>query len=165
MIKRNRIYATGKDHPMYKHGQCTGKISRLYVVWSHMIKRCEDPSDQAFKNYGERGISVCSDWHDPKSFFDWALTHNYSDNLTIDRKNNDGNYCPDNCHFVTMAENHKNRRKRENWGIYKTKFGRFQVSVGKRIDGKDHLFYGGNFKTIELALAKRNELELTLNSK
>lgn len=93
----------------YKHGACC-RNRRLYSVWSTMIHRCEDPKREKYKDYGKRGISVCEEWHDPNTFMDWAFENGYSDGLQIDRVNNDGNYCPDNCRWVTPKTNSRNRR-------------------------------------------------------
>ena len=93
----------------YKHGAYCRNM-RLYSVWSTMIHRCEDPKREKYKDYGKRGISVCKEWHDPNTFMDWAFENGYSDGLQLDRVNNDGNYCPDNCRWVTPKNNSRNRR-------------------------------------------------------
>ena len=75
-----------------------------------MICRCTKPSDDNFKWYGGRGISVCSDWalkYD--SFREWAISNGYSEKMTIDRINPDGNYSPDNCQWVDMITQANNR--------------------------------------------------------
>jgi len=153
-----RIYARGEDHAMYKHGQCINKVSRLYSVWTHMIERCEKETDHAYKNYGGRGISVCYEWHDPKIFFEWALNHGYEDSLTIDRIENDGNYIPENCQFITLRENTMKRPKKFMHGVYKTRAGNWAVFLSKRINGKNIFFRSGTYKCLGLALIKRNEL-------
>lgn len=85
-----------------------GHGTRIYVIWRRMIQRCEDVGDAAYPRYGERGIKVFPEWrHDFAAFRNWALSHGYADNLTIDRKNNDGDYEPDNCQWLTRSENAK----------------------------------------------------------
>ena len=75
--------------------------TRLYNIWDNMKQRCSNPNREDYKRYGERGIVVCSEWQKSFSVFcEWALTHGYDEHLTIDRKNNDGNYCPENCHWI-----------------------------------------------------------------
>lgn len=93
-----------------KHGgRKKGENERLYKVWWHMIERCYNKKDKDYKNYGKRGINVCREWLEYIPFRDWALLNGYDDNLTIDRENNDGNYEPSNCRFITYKENNRNR--------------------------------------------------------
>lgn len=87
--------------------------TRLYSIWHDMKNRCFYQKDKSFEDYGGRGITVCEEWKNSfESFRDWSLLNGYSDNLTIDRINNDGNYDPSNCRWVTMKEQCSNRRKR-----------------------------------------------------
>jgi hypothetical protein len=72
--------------------------------------RCENPKDKDYKNYGARGISVCTAWQEFLPFYEWAMANGYEDDLTIDRENNNGNYEPGNCRFVTKKVNGRNRR-------------------------------------------------------
>jgi len=83
----------------------------LYDVWDAMKQRCTNPNSLSFRYYGARGISVCDEWiNDPVAFIDWAKRNGYKMGLEIDRRNNDGNYCPENCRFVTRKENMNNKR-------------------------------------------------------
>lgn len=85
------------------------RISRVY--WN-MKTRCYNPSSNKYNAYGARGIKVCDEWKNSfKKFKEWALSNGYGDNLTIDRINNDGNYEPSNCRWVTNKQNTNNTRK------------------------------------------------------
>ena len=82
-----------------------GVKSRLYTIHTNMKQRCQNPKASFFDHYGGRGISVCDQWKDYDSFKRWALTAGYEHDLTIDRVDNNGNYEPTNCQWITMAEN------------------------------------------------------------
>lgn len=83
---------------------------RLDIIHSNMIQRCYNPSSTFYHRYGERGIKVCDEWrHSRRAFKEWAKANGYADNLTIDRIDNDGDYSPQNCRWVTMEVNCNNR--------------------------------------------------------
>lgn len=83
----------------------------LFTVWKGMINRCYVENHKGFKHYGGRGISICEEWlKSPSVFVNWGLSNGWKKHLQIDRENNDGNYCPSNCRFVTRAINLANRR-------------------------------------------------------
>lgn len=81
---------------------------RLRKIYHDMKRRCYDPSDSSYSFYGEKGIRVCSEWRqNPQFFNDWAIENGYNDNLTIDRISEDGDYTPENCHWISFSENAK----------------------------------------------------------
>lgn len=85
--------------------------SALHNVWRKMKQRCFSEKDQAFKYYGGRGITVCDEWKDNfENFYKCSMTNGYSDGLTLDRINVNGNYEPSNCRWVTMKVQQNNRR-------------------------------------------------------
>lgn len=90
-----------------KHGDAN---TRLYKIWIGMRKRCLNPKSYNYSNYGGRGIAVCDDWMSYENFRDWAVSNGYSDSLSLDRKNFDGDYSPDNCRWITTKEQNNNRR-------------------------------------------------------
>lgn len=83
---------------------------RLYIVWKTMMHRCYNEKRAKFKDYGNRGITVCEEWHNPNNFLDWAENSGYQIGLQIDRIDNNGDYCPSNCKWSTPKQNSRNRR-------------------------------------------------------
>ena len=83
---------------------------RLYRIWMGMRQRCNNPNAEKYPIYGERGIKVCLEWNNSyPAFKEWALNNGYAENLTLDRIDNDGDYCPQNCRWLNNKDqcNHK----------------------------------------------------------
>lgn len=92
-----------------KHG---GVGTLLYQVWCGMKQRCFYPKHVSYACYGGRGINICSEWIDDFAVFrDWAESHGYQKGLLLDRENNDGDYTPQNCQWVTAFCSSINQRR------------------------------------------------------
>lgn len=87
----------------------------LYKIYSGMKERCINPKHVRYARYGGRGITICEEWlHDPIAFIKWGHEHGYQQGLTLDRIDNDGPYCPDNCRFVDWTIQQNNRSSNHN---------------------------------------------------
>ena len=107
-LQKEHAAKTAKDRAT--HGL---RNHRLYPVWKAMLQRCESANCKGYENYGGRGISVCERWHDVRLFIE-DMWGSYKEGLAIDRINNDGNYCPENCAWRTPKENNNNKRQYKN---------------------------------------------------
>lgn len=136
---------------------------RIYKIWQGLRQRCNNPNDKSYKAYGGRGIKVCEEWDkDSAAFVRWALENGYADNLSIDRIDVDGDYCPENCHWATPTEQSRNKRvqKSSKTGIngvhYEPERHKYRAVIyiaNKRIDL-------GRYETIEQAAEERRKAEL-----
>lgn len=111
-VKTKRTIARNKKHGLYNDNR------RLFDVWNNMIQRCENSKNNSFENYGKRGIKICKEWHDLKTFIDWAKSSGYEERdinnrsnvLSIERINVNGNYEPSNCKWIPVREQALNKR-------------------------------------------------------
>lgn len=151
-----------KDKPSYQTHGMTG--TRIYKTWQGIKDRCNNPNMSNYKNYGGRGIELCKCLPNFETFYKWAMLHGYSDNLTIERKDVNGNYCvcKDNLKWATKSEQQRNKRlmpnnKTGHNGVYINngrgkKYAASIVASGKPI-------YLGAYDTIEEAIVARKNGE------
>lgn len=137
-------------------GHSRTKLNKLY---KSMLHRCNNMNDPAYKYYGGRGIIVCDEWrYDFMAFYTWAHENGYKDGLTLDRIDNDGNYCPENCRWATwheQAANKSNSNSTVGVGYNKIK-GKWEARL--QINGK--LVLHKMFVTYQEAVVARKEAEI-----
>ena len=102
-----------------KHGETKTKLCGL---WRNIRYRCNCKTSKDYSNYGARGITFFEGWNDYIVFKNWALSNGYKEGLSIERKDTNKGYNPDNCTFITIAENNKNRTNTKFWFINGIKF-------------------------------------------
>jgi len=122
-----------------KHGLSwgeNGKMNRLYKIWLDMKERCYNSKNSSFKRYGGRGVTVCDEWrNDYSAFHEWALRNGYKPGLTIERVNNDGDYCPENC---VWADRRAQARNRSTNHILKYRGKNYTLAEASELSGLDH---------------------------
>ena len=151
---KRRASETNKTHGL--------RSTRLYDIWAEIKNRTLNPKNKRYSDYGGRGITICEEWkNDFMPFYNWAMSNGYEENkgLSIDRIDNDGNYCPENCRRTTRTIQNRNQRIQTNntsgyKGVsFKKREGKYvaQINVNKK---QIHLGY---FLTpVEGAIAYNN---------
>ena len=140
-----------------KHGM---SHERIYKCWADMKSRCLNPNHKWYQFYGGRGITICDEWIEFPAFYELSKNNGYSDDLTIDRIDNDKGYCPGNCKWSTQHEQSMNKRHKQSRTGY--------VGVRKRKDCGENYFvaevwryrkfyYVGHYSTAEEASKAREE--------
>lgn len=99
-----------------KHGQWS-RDNSLFWRYNMIVQRCYNPNNKSYKDYGGRGIKMCDEWkNNSLKFIEWAYKNGYNDKAinkkcTLDRIDNNGNYCPENCRFITQKQNSRNMER------------------------------------------------------
>ena len=134
----------------------------LWVTWYNMKKRCTDPANNRYHRYGARGVCVCDEWlNDFKAFETWAKNNGYKRGLTIDRIDNNGNYEPSNCRWVSkreQANNTVNNRIETYMGVTDT------VANLCRLFGKDYGLVANRLKNHPIDVAMSDGTLITPNA-
>jgi hypothetical protein len=152
--KKRRVSETHKTHGL--------RSTRLYTIWKEIKRRTLNSKHKDYVNYGGRGITICDEWKDDvKSFYDWAMGNGYEENkgLSIDRIDNDGNYCPENCRWTTQTIQSRNQRiyKNNTSGYKGVSFSKNSNLYRVRIFVNKKTINLGYFKTsVEGAIAYNN---------
>lgn len=143
-----------------KHGMVS-RNKKMYECYVAMMSRCYDNKHLEYKNYGERGITVCDEWHNIENFFkDMESTH--SNELTLDRENVDGNYCPENCSWKTQSWQNFNKQKSKfntsgKTGVY---WNKEKLKWETRITVESKKIFLGYYETFDKAVEVREQAEL-----
>lgn len=136
-----------------KHGLSK---TRIYTIWNSMKARCYDHNNSRFYAYGAKGIAVCNEWReDFQAFYDWAMANGYHDDLSIDRKNVNGNYEPSNCRWSTDVEQ-ANNTTRNRYVTYQGKT--MTVSEWARHFGFNYKYFYEKLKKCDWTMEKLLEI-------
>jgi hypothetical protein len=108
---RNYQDSAGANNPNYRNGfSVRGNKQNFYNSWQNMKGRCLRESHPKYPRYGGRGVKICDEWMTIEGFAKWALSNGWVDGLSLDRIDNNGDYCPENCRWITMSENSRKKR-------------------------------------------------------
>lgn len=108
IVRRNEKCIHTRVNGSYITFQKVWNNKRLKSIFDNIVQRCYNPNNKSYRWYGAKGVGICEEWiNNPKSFEEWALHNGYNDGLTIDRINENEDYSPNNCRWVSNVENAK----------------------------------------------------------
>lgn len=125
----------GQNNPSYKHGL---SHTKLYRIWAAVINRCDNPKSGSYKWYGARGIKVCDRWYDFLNFY--KDMGDYPEGMQIDRIDNNGDYEPGNCQWLTPKDNNPHNKNPKPDDMPGKKFGKWTVIERDKNKGR-RLYY------------------------
>lgn len=108
-VVRGRIVSCGCQQHKLKHGL---SYTRIHKIWHGIKQRCLNKNNSRYNWYGGKGIKICDEWKDSFiNFYEWSVSSGYNDTLTIDRIDFNGNYCPENCRWISQKDQKRNTSK------------------------------------------------------
>ena len=144
-----------------KHGLSQ---TRIYKCWADMKQRCTNPRHKWYSHYGGAGVTLCPEWMQFEPFAEWAFSHGYADDLTIDRIDNRKGYCPENCKWSTQHEQSMNKRHLLSKTGYVGVRERFPGYFVAEVVRHGTFYYVGHFSTaLEASIARSRFLEVLQN--
>jgi len=149
--------------PRIKHGLSSHPI---YFIFKNMKLRCYYKKHQSYKNYGGRGIKICDEWlSDIRKFYSFCVENGWRKNLQIDRKNNNGDYTPENCRFVTRSINNINKRlsNKSTTGFIGVSYKKDKKKFKAYLSINKKQIHIGYFKSASLAAKARNSFIIKNN--
>lgn len=159
---RKRMEKYNDSEGRETHGQAK---TRLYCIWEGIKTRCLKETHHSYGNYGGRGIKVCPEWENSYiTFREWALANGYRSDLSIDRIDVNGDYCPDNCRWVDSSTQALNKRmmRRNTSGVTGVSFNKNSGKYVAYITRNYKMTWLGAFDTLEEASKARHEAESQL---
>ena len=115
-LTSGKVTSCGCMNPRNLKHQSIMNRKRLYTIYSSMLQRCYSSKSISYKYYGLKGITVCDEWKNSfDAFAEWAKNNGYNDSLSIERRDNSKNYCPENCCWIPLKDQSKNKSTSVNY--------------------------------------------------